>query len=300
MTNPLAELSNAFAALVEESAKSLIAIRSARFPATATVWSDGEHAVTVAHIMGRAREGEVILPGGETRTAHLVGRDPGTDLALLRIDGGGLPPARFDDSASVKVGSLALAVGLTPSGPRASFGMVTALGEGWRTPAGGDVDRYLEVDAVLPRGASGGPLLDAEGRVLGVNTHGLVRGGATIPTATVRRSVERILTHGEVRPGWLGVGVHRGRLPKDLADELGQASALVVTSVAEDSPAARAGLLVGDALLKLGDVRLARFEDLVVALHGLGGVAATAEVLRGGNVVRVEVTPDVREQRRRC
>src|SRR5690606_3698075 len=127
MTNPLAALSDTFAALVEEGAKSLIAIRSARLPATATVWSDGEHAVTVAHIMGRAREGEVILPGGETRTAHLVGRDPGTDLALLRIEGGGLPPARFDDGEGVKVGQLALAVGLTPSGPRATFGMVSAL-----------------------------------------------------------------------------------------------------------------------------------------------------------------------------
>lgn len=300
MTNPLADLSNAFAALVEDSAKSLLAIRSGRFPATATVWSDGEHAVTVSHIMGRAREGEVILPSGETRTAHLVGRDPGTDLALIRVEGGGLPPARFDDSYTPKVGSLALAVGLAPAGPRASFGMVSAVGEAWRTPTGGDVERYLEVDAALPRGASGGVLLDVEGRVLGINTHGLLRGGATLPTATVRRAVERLLAHGDVKPGWLGVGVHRGRLSQALAERAGQDSALVVTSVAEDSPAAKAGLLVGDALVKLGDARLTRFQDLIVALHALGGVPATLEVLRGGDVLHVEVTPEVRASRRRC
>lgn len=300
MTNPLSDLSNALGALVEESAKSLLSIRSARFPATATAWSDGEHAITVAHIMGRAREGEVILPSGEKRAAHLVGRDPGTDIAVIRVEGGGLPPARFDDGEFVKVGNIALVLGLTPAGPRATFGMVSALGAGWRTPTGADVDRYLDVDAVLPRGASGGVLLDVEGRVLGINTHGLVRGGATIPTSTVRRSVERILERGDVKRGWLGVGVHKGQLPKELADELGQTSTLLVTSVAEDSPAAKAAVLVGDALVQIGEVRLTRFEDLMAGLQQLGGVTSTLKLLRGGKAMQIEVTPDVREGRRRC
>ncbi len=299
MTNPLRDLSNAFAALVEQSAKSLLAIRSGRFPATATAWSDGEHAVTVAHIMGNAREGDVILPGGETRRATLIGTDPGTDLAVIHVAGGGLVPAELDGDAEIQVGQLAVVLGLSPGGPRATFGMVTALGGAWRTPSGGEVERYLDVDAVLPSGASGGVLLDVEGRVLGVNTRGLVRGGATLPTSTVRRTVQRILERGDVKPGWLGVGVHRAQLPTHLADEVGQASALLATSVAEGSPAAKAGVLVGDALLQLGDAQLTRFEDLMFALGGLGGVTTTLQLVRAGQRVQLEVTLDVREARRR-
>lgn len=300
MTNALKDLSNALGALVEESQKSLLAIRSGRLPATGVVWTDGEHAVTVAHIMGRASEGEVILPSGETRTARLVGRDPGTDLAVIRVEGGGLPPARWDDSVPLKVGQLGVVVGRGPSGARATLGMVTTVGDRWRTPLGGEVDRYLDVDAVLPRGASGGVLLDVEGRVQGVNTHGLIRGGATLPTATVRRSVERILERGDVKRGWLGVGVHRGHLSKEAADDVGQRSALLATSVAEDSPAAKAGVVVGDALLELAGFKLTRFEDLQAALGSLGGVTTTLTLLRGGQVLQLEVTAVVRERGRRC
>src|SRR5581483_8278087 len=130
----------------------------------------------------------------------LAGRDPGTDLAVLKFDSAGLGPAEIGDTASLKVGHLVLAVGrVSEHGPSASLGVVSATGGAWRTWRGGMLDQFVRLDLAIYDGFSGGPLVDLQGRVVGLNTSGLTRGGAlTIPTATVNRVVDEILARGHV------------------------------------------------------------------------------------------------------
>lgn len=297
----LKDISDGLADVVDEAGGSILRLRARRRPASAVVWKDGEHAVTVAHAVGRHDSGEVELPDGEVRAATVVARDPSHDLALLKIEGGGLPPARWED-VTPRAGSLVIVMARGPGGPRATLGMVSATGGAWRAATGADVTSFLEVDAVLPRSGAGGPLVSPGGAVLGVNTPALVRGGTTVPTATVERVVQQLLEGGDTKRGWLGVGVHPGRLGDDLAAAAGQEGALLVTSVAQDSPAHAAGVQTSDALLELDGVRLAVFEDLVAALSSRGGVKVALKLLRAGEVMTVEVEPDAREPRgrRRC
>jgi S1-C subfamily serine protease len=292
----LDQYSEELADAVEAAGNSVLRLRARRRPASAIVWKDGEHAVTVAHAVMRHDDGEVELPDGSFRKATVVGRDPSCDLALLKIEGGGLVPADWDE-ATPRVGNLALIVARSAGGARATLGLVSAVGDAWRSATGGDLSAWLDVDATLPRGGSGGPLVSTTGKVVGLNTHGLVRGGTTVPTITVERAVERILEGGDVKRGWLGVGVHPGKLSDALAETAGQEVALLVTSVAKESPAEEAGVLTGDALLALEGNKLARYEDLVAALASLGGRKSALELLRGGEKLTVEVTPTERKHR---
>jgi len=294
----LKEISDGLADVVEAAGESVLRVRARRRPASAVVWKDGQHAVTVAHAVARVAEAEVELPGGEVRAAKVVARDMSTDLALLRMEGAPLTPARWVDEVP-RAGHLVLPMARGMAGPRATLGFVSAVGDAWRAATGADVSRFLEVDATLPRGGAGGPLVNTAGEVLGINTPALVRGGTTIPSVTVGLVVERLLTGADTKRGWIGVGVHPGRLGKALADTAGQEGALLVTSVAADSPAETAGVLTGDALLELGGVRMEVFEDLVAALSALGGLKSRLRLLRGGEVLELEVEPAERSQRRR-
>jgi S1-C subfamily serine protease len=174
--------------------------------------------------------------------------------------------------------------------------MVSALADSWRTPAGGKVDRYLQTDLSLHRGFSGSALVDVAGRVRGLNTAGLLRGTATaMPTATVRRVVESLLAHGQVRRGYLGIGAQPVRLPADIEARIGQPAALLVSSVQADSPAARAGLTLGDVLVALDDHPLSHPADLLPLLdEDRIGAESRARVLRGGELRDVKIVVGAR------
>jgi S1-C subfamily serine protease len=187
---------------------------------------------------------------------------------------------------------MALALGRPGHSVMATLGIVSALKKDWRTPAGGQMDYYLQTDALMYPGFSGGPLVDVSGRFIGLNTSAMLRDVTlTIPAATIRRVADALAAHGRVKRGYLGVGAQTVRLPKPVAEQVGQATGLLLGSVEADSPAERSGLFMGDTLLSLDGQRTTHLDELLAVLTAdRVGKAVPARVLRGGQVTEVTVT----------
>jgi S1-C subfamily serine protease len=292
MATTLEDLSRALAAAVESGGQSVVRVEGRRrLPASGIAWSEDGVIVTAHHTLERDEGIVVGLADGSEAAASLVGRDPSTDLAVLRVQGHRLEAANWAEESSARVGHMVLALGRPGATVLATQGIVSALGEAWRTPGGGSVDRFFQTDVVMYPGFSGGPLVDASGRTLGLNTSALARGiSLTIPAATLRRVTEALLRHGRIQRGYLGVGAQPVRLPEDVAAKAGQASGLMLASVEPDSPAGRGGLLLGDVLISLDGEPLRGMEDLLNAL-GSDRVGKTVEIgmLRGGQMSSVKV-----------
>ena len=285
------DLSDALAAIVDKAAGAVVRVDGGRRAVGSGVAWSPDVVVTASHWLDGEDEAEVGLASGEKASAEVVGRDPSTDLAVLRVKGGGLAPAEWSD-APVRVGQLALAVTRPGRAPKASLGLVSRVGEGFRTHAGGKVDAWVEIDVALHPGFSGGLVLDVAGRAIGLATAGLVRGTPlAVPAATLRRVAKAILAHGGVRRGYLGIASLPVRLPPAVEATAGQARGLLVTAVEEDSPASRAGVTVGDVLLAVDGAAVGDMSDLVPVLEEdrIGDVA-TARLCRGGAVQEVKVT----------
>lgn len=286
----LEDLSKATAEAVERGGKSLVRVEGRRrLPASGIVWSEDGLIVTANHVVERDEEIGIGLPDGDQAEAAMVGRDPSTDLAVLRVSGKRLQSPEWVEEGSARVGHLVLALGRPGARPLATLGVISALGDAWRTPAGGAIDRFFQTDVVMYPGFSGGPLIDAGGRTLGLNTSGLARGlSLTVPATTIRRTVEMLVTHGRMRRGYLGVGAQTVRLPESAAR--GQETGLMLASVESGSPADRAGLVLGDVLLRLDGVALERMESLLNALTPERvGKKVSVDVLRGGQPKTLEV-----------
>jgi S1-C subfamily serine protease len=297
MSDVLATLSNELAAVVENTGRSVVRVEARRrLPASGVVWSNDGLIVTAHHVV-HWDENIRVGVGAETFPAALVGRDPSTDLAVLRAEGIRLPAAAWETPDDLRVGHLALALGRPGRSVQATFGIVSALGEGWRSPAGGLIDRYLQTDVVMYPGFSGGPLVDALGVVRGVNSSALMRGvSLAVPTSTVSRVVEALLEHGRIRRGYLGVGAQPARLPEAIAEELGQETGLLLVSVEKGSPAERGGLVMGDTIVGLGGERVRHLDDLMALLGGDSvGQERAVRVLRGGGLAEVTVVIGERE-----
>ena len=287
MQQVLSSLSDALAATVEASGPSVVKVDARdRLSASGIVWSADGVIVTAHHVVERDDDIGVGLPDGRTVAASLVGRDPSTDLAVLRAKAGSLTPPAWSDAGSARVGHLVLAVGRPGHKAMATLGIISALGKGWRTPAGGQVDRYVQTDVVMYPGFSGGPLVDANGQVLGLNTSALLRGvSLAVPATTLRRVVETLLAHGRVRRGYLGVGAQPVRLPAALAQQLGQETGLLLVSVEPGGPAEQGGLLLGDTIVALDKQPVVHMDNLLDGLSGERvGVAVPVRVVRGGQV----------------
>lgn len=285
------ELSEALVAAVKRSAGAVVRVDGRRRGSSSGIaWSPDGTVITASHGLEAEDEVQVGLPSGETVAAEVVGRDPSTDLAVLRGKATISPPEWTD--AQLEVGQLLLSLSRPGRGPKASLGLVSRLGDAWRTPWGGKVDRYVELDLGLHPGFSGGLLVDMAGRAIGLATAGLARGTPlAVPAATLKRVAKAILAHGGVRRGYLGVASVPVRVPAALAQSAGQASALLVTEVEPDSPAARAGITVGDLILSLDGTALGHMGDLLPLLEEERiGEQAHARVARGGAVHDVQLT----------
>jgi S1-C subfamily serine protease len=240
----------------------------------------------------------VGLHDGRTVTASVAGREPGLDLAVLKVEDADLVPPAWIDHDALRVGHLVLAVGRPGKTARAALGILSALGEVWRTPAGGRVECYVQPDLALHPGFSGSLLVDVEGRALGMNSSGLVRGTAVaLPTVTLRRVIDDLLAHGNSQRGFLGIGTIPVRLSKAMTEKVGRPGALLVVSVQSGSPAERAGMLLGDVLVRLGDKPIGQVPELLDALEDVrAGAQATAHVLRGGEPAEFAVTVGARTE----
>jgi serine protease DegQ len=264
-----------------------------RRDASGIAW-DAHHVVTVDHAIEREDDVELLLADGATARASLVARDPATDVALLRTDAT-LEPAPRADLATLGVGHLVLAVGRDEDGaPGASLGIISSLDGPWRTWRGGNVDRFIRPDLNVYPSFSGGPLLDARGAVVGMNTWGLSRRTAlTLPVTTLERIASMLLAGGRIARGWLGVALQAVRLPEPLrvANRLEQHAGAIVVDVAPDGPAERAGVTIGDVVLALGEDRIEDSDDVQAALARAGiGANLRLRVLRGGQPRDLGVT----------
>jgi serine protease DegQ len=277
MSNVLTQLSDAISETISAAAPSIVRIDGARrSSASGIAWSE-DLVVTAAHAI-RAREGITIgVDDGTSIPATLAGSDGGTDIALLRLERAALRPVRWSER-NPRPGDFVIVGGRPGKSVRAAIGFVSASAGEWRTFDGTRIDRYVDVDASLPRGFSGGPLIDATGGAIGMNTSRVVPGGTTIPQTTLRRIVDEIVRHGGVRHPLIGIGVY----PVE--------EGLLVMSVKPDSSAARAGILVGDVVRSIGgkDVRSPRDLNRVVQTLEIGTEIEVA-MTRGGEQRTVPV-----------
>jgi len=284
VSTSLEGLSGELAKLVAANAASVVRIEGRRRSASSGVaWAEGL-IVASHHAVDSEDEVPVGLDDGRSVTAKVVGRDPGSDLALLKTDASGLTAPRWAEGRSPKAGELVVALSRPGRSARARLGVVSAVAAEWRTPAGARFESYLETDVGLHPGFSGGLLLAADGAALGVNTAGLLRGAAVaVPAAVLKRVVEALLAHGRIRRGYLGIGTQSVSLTPDLRSTTGQGAALIVLSVQPDSPAARGGVRLGDVLLRAGDDVLTHPGTLVPSLDAdKVGRELRLRVLRAG------------------
>jgi S1-C subfamily serine protease len=298
MANVLQSLSDDMVAAVETAGQSIVRVEGRRrMSASGIVWSADGVIVTAHHVVTRDDDLTIGLPNGDEVTATVAGRDPSTDLVVLRVQASGLTAPKWVESDDLRVGQLVLALGRPGRTVQATLGVVSAVGGSWRTGAGGQIDRYLQTDVVMYPGFSGGPLVGASGAMLGLNSSALLQGvSVSIPTGTLKSMVSTLLEHGHVRRGYLGVGAQPVRLPDALAEQLDQETGLLLVSVESDSPAAKNGLVMGDTIVTFDGEAVRHMDDLQALLSGdRVGKAFPARIVRGGELREIKVTVGARE-----
>jgi S1-C subfamily serine protease len=257
------------------------------------------YAVTNSHVVAGASRVRATLTGGRTLGATVVGDDPATDLALVRLDASGLPFAPLGDSGALRVGQLVIAIG-NPLGfeSTVSAGVVSALGRSLRGRGGRLIEHVIQTDVALNPGNSGGPLVDSRGRVVGVNTAVVAAAQGisfAVPAATAGWVVPQLLARGRVPRGLLGLAGRRRPLDRRLARAHGltQSTAVEVLSVEPTGPAARAGVRPGDLVVAVEGRPVEGVDDLHRFLAGWPvGRPATFGVLRGVERLDVAIAPD--------
>jgi len=301
-TSPLLGLSNDLAGAVQKAGGAVVAVNARqRVPSSGIHWSPGV-IVTSDHTVERDEEITVTLADGRTVPATLAGRDPSTDIAILKVQGVEASTADIGDSSALAVGQMVLAVGRPGEhGLSASYGVISALSGNWSTYRGGQIDQFVRPDLTFYPGFSGGPLVNARGQIVGMNTSGLTRGlGVTIPASTVNRVADQLLSKGRIARGYLGLGFQPVHLPDSLKNTLNLASngGLIVVTVEQGGPAEQAGMFIGDVLVALDNTPITDI-DAVQSMLGSDrvGKAINARVVRGGVLADVAITVAERPQR---
>jgi S1-C subfamily serine protease len=292
--NLLMQLSDAMAAAVARAGSGTVLVNARRRIPASGIGYNSEQILTANHVVERDEDISVTLPDGTDVGASVAGRDPGSDLALLQLKGANaamIEPA--PDEA--RVGQLVLALGRPSSeGTQASLGVISAIGGPVRTGHGGLLERYLRTDAIPYPGFSGGPLVDAAGRVVGINTSGLARGASlVIPISLAWQIAGTLAKHGHIRRGFLGVRTQPVEITpaQQSALKREQETGLLLVGVEKASPADQAGLIVGDIIVALAGKPVADPDELLANLVGdIVGKATPVEVLRGGQPHALQVT----------
>jgi S1-C subfamily serine protease len=298
-TNPLVALSDTTAKLVEGAASSIVSVHGgSRWHSSGIHWRSGI-IVTAEEVLERDENIKLTLHGGHTIDASLVGRDPSTDVAVLRFRPDGLPTAA-SATASLRAGEAILAIGSHEGTVLAAFGVVGLASGAWRSSRGGTIDNFIRLDLALNPVAEGGALIDVQGRVLGMTVLGPRRRALAIPTSTIERAVDQLLARGHVFRGYLGAGLRplKGELRQDSSPTSSSGRGVLVIDVDPEGPSKRAGLFVGDIIISWNGKPIDRVRDVMHLLGpesvgtsvdlGLirGGVSATLQLIIGERPIR--------------
>jgi S1-C subfamily serine protease len=303
METVLSSFSNELSSLVQRISPSVVAVHARRhFPSSGVHWGP-DIVVTADHTIAREEDIRVTLPDGKALSASLVGRDPGADLAVLKVPGLGSPAASFTPDKPV-LGEFALVVGRSPdSGANASLGIVGAASGSWRTWRGGRLEQYIRLDAMLYPNSSGGAVVNSRGNLLGIATSALSRvAGLAIPSADVARVTKELLEKGYIAQGYLGIGVYPVAIPENLKSKLAlqNATGILILNVEKGGPAENAGVLLGDLLVSLNETPIEKVEDLQsFCASGVIGKSVNARFIRAGALIEKSIVAGERPQRGR-
>ena len=288
----LVALSDATAQLVERASASIVSVRGGgRWHSSGIHWRSGI-IVTAEEVLEHDENIQLTLPGGRSVEAALVGRDPTTDVAVLRFQPDGLPTATTAAKALLRAGEAIFAVGNHDGTALAAFGIVALAGGAWRSSRGGTIDEFLRLDLTLSPASEGGALVDAQGRVLGMTVLGPRRRALAIPTSTIERAVDQLLARGHVFRAYLGAGLRplRGERQRGSSSTSGSGRGVLVVDIDPEGPAKGAGLLVGDVITSWNDRSIDRVRD-VIDLLGPESVGTTVGLglVRGGATATLQV-----------
>ena len=285
-SNVLVELSDALADAAEKAGKATVLVNARRrMPASGIVYAS-DLILTADHVVEREEDIKVVLADGAEISARVAGRDAGSDLAVLKLDRAEGTVAEATNSPA-RSGQLVLALGRpSPDGVEASLGTVSAIGGPIRTGRGGLLERYLRTDSISYPGFSGGPLVAADGTVLGLNTSGLANGAAvTVPAEIAWRIADTLVKHGRIKRGYLGIRSQAVEIPEvsQKALQREQSTGLLIVGVENGSPAAKGGLIVGDILVGVAGSPVLHHDELFTRLDGdVAGKSTPIDILRGG------------------
>ena len=296
MANSILEtISSEFAFVAEKVGGSVVAVHARRWmPTSGIEWKKGV-VVTVHHGVQREEDIKVLLDGGRAVSAKLAGRDPSTDIAVLRIEEGSAGAPQLGDSTHLRLGHLVLALGRTRRGDLvASSGIIGGMSGEWRNRRGGQLDQHIRLDLALYPGFSGGPLLNARGEVVGINTRGLAHGRAvTVPVTNVNRVVEELLEKGRIARPYLGIAMQPVDVPENMRAKLPTETrvGLLVTHVENSGPAEKAGMLLGDVLFEVRGEAVEHVDAIQdsLATAKIGDVLQI-RVIRAGEIKPVSIT----------
>ncbi len=288
----LSMLSNQMADAVERIGSALVMVNGRQRQAASGIVYAPDLVLTADHVLEREDNLTIQTHDQRTLAAQFVGRDPSTDLAVLRVNDLGLTPAATAADPA-RVGQLTLVVGRpSSSGPMASLGIVSAVGGPLRMRRGLLLEQYIRTDAIPYPGFSGGPLIDGQGAVLGILTTGLISGATlAIPTPIAWRIASTLAQQGFIKRGFLGISSQPVHLPEAQRAGRTQEQGLLIVRVEPGSPAEAGGMLIGDILVSLDGQSVTDTDDLQpLLMNERVGKTVPVEVIRGGSLHTLHVT----------
>ena len=296
MSNPLTDLtsfSDAMVQLVTATQASVIAVKAGAYRTVSGVAIDAHHIAVPEHALRRKDDIPLVTADGQKAAAKVLGRDPGIDLAILWTDK--LPLVPLAVAENLKAGMLAAVIGMTADvGASVSLGILGAVGAARRTWRGGTLDHFVRLDVNLYPSQNGAAVVNGNGQLIGMATPALSRHSTmAIPVSAIARTVSELQKEGRIRQGWLGVGVQPVQIPMHLREKLAGAPefGLILLNAVADSPAAEAGLQIGDILITLDGKSVSDVEELQALLRGpLVGKQVPVLALRGGEPLHLTIT----------
>lgn len=292
--NIFSDLSQSMADAAEKAGKYTALVDARRRIPASGIAIAKDTILTAGHVVEREEDIKILFGDGSETSARLVGRDPGTDLAVLKLDSASASPAEVAKTPA-RVGQLVLAIGRpSANGIESSFGIINRIGGPVRTGRGGMLDSYIKTDVVSYPGFSGGPLINGEGETLGINTSGFGMGGEalTIPTDVAWRIADTLVKHGKIKRGYIGIRSQTVNIPAESRGQLssGQETGLLIVGIEKDSPAEKGGLIIGDILVGVAGTAVEHHDELFSRLSGdVVGKSTPMDVLRGGKLQTINV-----------